>query len=853
LHFICKLNPNFMKKLLLFITTITLNLANGQVVYSDNFDPGSTNTSTSAALSSSISSNALRITGNGTSGKFDNIEYNIHKSGAATLLDITGNYKMYVKAKSSTPMTLRLDLRDELGFNSNENPDSFSTSTAYQIFEVDFKNRLLDGGYGGPCPQGTKCPVDPTKIKNLTLYFNPGIGNFNGTVDIDWISFGESLEVITTPIFLRANLVGYFKNGPKAVNVISKSSFTAKNYEVFNSSNSLVLSGTTSASTPWSDAGQNVAKIDLSSLNINGEYRVKVGDSEIKIRVLDNPLADLSVGALKYYYFNRSSTEITTENGGVWARPTGIPDTNVIVHHSAASLINPKDKVISSPGGWYDAGDYGKYIVNSGISTYTLLAAFENYKTHFENKNLNIPESTNSLPDVLDEIAWNLDWMLTMQVKGTGADNGSVYHKCTGLNFEGIVTPAQFNIQRYAIGRSTSAALNFAAVMAAASRIYSKYEAQKPGYSATLLAAARNAYVWAKANPNRLFLANPVKVEGADPTKPENLVQTGPYEDNNVADEFQWAAVELFITTGENLYKEDINYTTLTKQGVPYWGGTSTLGMLSIANNLSNSNVAQLDKTIVVDKLVGIANGLKANITSNPIETAMNNNDFDWGSNGGAANQIVVLLSAYKASNDSSYLTAAYKAIDYLLGRNAVGISYVTGFGDSSPLAPHHRISEADNVALPVPGMLVGGPQNKNNPDGCLYVDGSKAGKYSDTWCSYSTNEVTINWNAPLAYAVNALSYYTTQVLGNEDFENVSLAKNIKVYPNPVNDVLSISLNSDSVKSALSVYSIDGRLLKSYELNSFENKIDLANYEKGIYILKFKQNEKEFVNKIVKK
>jgi endoglucanase len=829
-----------MKKFILLIAALTINTAKSQVIYSDNFESGVTNTTSSTALVSSINSNALRITGNGSSGIYENLSYNIQNNGVGTLLNITGNYKMYVKAKSSTPMNFRVDLKDEVGYNSNLNPYSFSTSTAYQIFEVDFTDRLKDGAYGGPCTV-SGCMLDATKIKSLTFYFNPGSGNFNGTLDIDWISFGQPLEVINNPIFLRANLVGYYKNGPKAVNLISKSSFTAKNYEVFDSSNTVVLSGTTPASSPWSDAGQHVAKIDLSSINTNGTYKVKVGESEINIRVLDNPLADLSVGSLKYYYYNRASTEITAANGGVWARATGTPDTKVKVHSSAATTNRPENTIISSPKGWYDAGDLNKYVVNSGISTYTLLAAFENYKSYYENKDLNLPESGNNLPDMLDEIIWNLDWMLTMQNKVSDGGDGSVYHKLSGLNFEGIVMPQNYNLERFVIGRSTSAALNFAAVMATASRIFANYDTQKPGYSAALLSAAKEAYIWAKNNPSVLYTANP------------SGVSTGPYEDGYVGDEFQWAAVELFITTGNEQYKNDINYNTLTSQGVPYWGGTSTLGMLSIANNLSNSNVAQLDKTVVVNKLVSIADGLKGNIANNPVETAMNNTDFNWGSNGGAANQIVILLSAYKATNDNSYLTAAYKAMDYLLGRNAVGISFVTGFGDSSPMAPHHRISEADNVALPVPGMLVGGPQNVVNPDGCIYLDGSKAGKYSDTWCSYSTNEVTINWNAPLAYSVNALSYYTQQALGTEDFEDVSFGKNIKYFPVPVEDILSISLNSDSINSVLSLYSIDGRLLKNYDLKSFDNKIDLTSYDKGIYVLKFKQNGKEFVNKIIKK
>jgi endoglucanase len=836
-----------MKKLYFLTTMFIINIVSGQVVYQDNFSTTATNTSTSPGMVPSIVSNALRITGNGTNGQFANIEYTLNSAGLATTADISANKKMYIKAKSSVAMNFRADLRDSAGFNSNLNPVTLSLTNSYQVFEIDFSgtNRLKDGAYGGPCLV-SGCNVNPNAIKNIVFYLNPGTGNYNGTVDIDWISFGQSLEVITTPIYLRANLVGYFKNGPKAVTLLSKNPFAAQNYEVFNGT-TLVTSGTTSASEAWSDAGQHVAKIDLSSITTNGTYTVKIPSSEVNIKILDNPIEDLSVGALKYYYYNRASTAITTANGGAWARATGTLDTDVRIHSSAATTNRPTNTVISSPKGWYDAGDLNKYIVNSGISTYTLLAAFENYKTHFENKNLNLPESGNTIPDILDEVVWNLDWMLTMQNKVANGGDGSVYHKLSGLNFEGRIMPQDYALQRYAIGRSTSAALNFAAVMATASRIFSNYEAQKPGYSATMLAAAREAYTWAKANPTMNYTGNPAGVA------------TGAYEDNNVTDEFQWAAVELFITTGETTYKNDISYTNLTNGWVPGWQSTSTLGVLSIANNLNNVNVLQLgatNTTTVLNKLKSIANTMKTNVTTNPVETAMKNTDFNWGSNGGAANQIVILLSAYKATNDATYLTSAYKALDYLLGRNAIGISFVTGYGDASPLKPHHRISDADGIALPVPGMLVGGPQNAAiiASEGCTYTDTTKAGRYIDDWCSYSTNEVTINWNAPLAYAVNALSYYnTTVLLSNENFDNETFNKNVLVYPNPAKNEITISSNIiGTEKSYVEVYDLQGRLVLGNSIKNQETKLNIESLTNGVYIVKITADNLSTTKKFIK-
>ncbi|QBN19150.1 glycoside hydrolase family 9 protein [Flavobacterium nackdongense] len=832
-----------MKKILVLLLFSQINFVASQIVYSDNFNQGINNTAyPSAAYSTSLVSENLRIVGNGTAGAYAAISYGIHDNGALKDINISGNNKLYIKVKGTGGASLRIDLQDRAGFVTNRNASSISLTTTYQIFEILYTGKFQDGGYGGsPCTSAAApCTVNNTTIKNIIFFVNDATGKYNGTIDIDWISFGQPLEVIAPPIFIRANQVGYFKNRDKAVNLLSTTAFGPQNYKVFNSSNVVILSGVSPSSSYWSDADLNGAKIDLSSIGTNGTYTVKTDQSEMTITIADNPLEELSNASIRYFYYNRASSEITPTNGGAWARSSGTPDDLVKVHSSAATPNRPTNTTIASPKGWYDAGDLNKYIVNSGISTYTLLAAFENYKSHFITKNLNIPESTNNLPDILDEAIWNLDWMLTMQNRVSDGGDGSVYHKLSGLGFEGVIMPANYNLQRYVIGRSTSAALNFAAVMAIASRIFSDYNTQKPGYSATLLAAAKEAYTWAKNNPSMYFTANP------------SGVSTGAYEDNNVNDEFQWAAVELFISTGEAQYNNDVNYFYLTNQGVPSWQSTSTLGILSIANNLTNPNVVQLNTTQVLNKLTAIANTLKNNVANNVVETTMDNYDYNWGSNGMAANQIVVLLSAYKATNDSSYLNAAYKAMDYLLGRNAVGISFVTGFGESSPLKPHHRISEADGIALPVPGMLVGGPQNSNNADGCAYASTTKAGKYSDTWCSYSTNEVTINWNAPLAYATNALQYYQNQSLAINENKSTPL-NNLIIYPNPTKGDLHIGRNNN-FNDVLTIdgFDVNGKTVFKKVLSKDESVINIHSLTKGVYFLKVSDKEKVNTIKILK-
>jgi len=205
--------------------------------------------------------------------------------------------------------------------------------------------------------------------------------------------------------------------------------------------------------------------------------------------------AQAAAAAIKAYYFNRAGIELQAEYAGRYARAAGHPDDHVLVHASAAGPGRPEGSVIASPKGWYDAGDYNKYVVNSAISVYTLLAAYEQFPEFFARQDLHIPESGNGLPDLLNEALWNLDWMLAMQDPA----DGGVYHKLTNKGFDGVVMPHQANGERYVVQKTTAAALDFAAVMAQASRVFAAFDAQRPGLSARMLAASNTgAHLWSE-------------------------------------------------------------------------------------------------------------------------------------------------------------------------------------------------------------------------------------------------------------------------------------------------------------------------------------------------------------------
>lgn len=622
---------------------------------------------------------------------------------------------------------------------------------------------------------------------------------------------------------IKYNQIGYFGNRSKVISITSGSNFSPQAFTVRDSGNNSVLTGTTGTVNLWTDGQLYVSKIDVSSITIAGTYTLQVAGLETEFTIGDDVYESLSDASLKYYYYNRASTSISSTYGGAYARSFGHPDTSVRVHSSAASQERPTGTIISAPKGWYDAGDYNKYIVNSGISTYTLLAAFEHYQSYYLQKAIDFPEAGGNLPDLLDEVKWNLDWMLAMQEPS----DGGVYHKLTGLNFSGRIMPHQYTATRYVIRKSTAAALNFAAVLAVASRVYQQYDVS---YSTTLIEAAEAAYAWAEANPTAYF------------TNPSD-VRTGEYGDNNVTDEFQWAAVELFITTGNASYASDINVSSIGG-GTPFWQYTNPLALISILHH--SDAFPSGDVNTARNTFLGTVNSIKTNVESSVMNISMSSNNYVWGSNSVAANQILLLIRAYELTDDASFLDAAYVGMDYLFGRNGTGFSYVTGFGAMSSQNPHHRISDADNVNAPIPGMLTGGP-NPGQQDNCTgYINDSNAGSYYDDWCSYASNEVTINWNAPLAYTVNALNFYQNGVaLSVSDFD--ASTANVSVYPNPSQGNFNIKTTKGI--SAVEVYSTLGKMVYKGKTSA----ISLPNIPEGLYLLKITTSDRKVITKKVVK
>ena len=485
-------------------------------------------------------------------------------------------------------------------------------------------------------------------------------------------------------------------------------------------------------------SGDAVRLADFSKLNRPGSYRLELNTGErsaafpIGPRVYHDPLRI----AMRAYYGQRCGCNV--DLGGGYRHPA--------CHQKGAfHASSGKSGAVSNHGGWHDAGDYGRYVVNSGISTGTLLWAWEMHGARLKSLTLDIPESGGKTPDFLAEIRWNLNWMLSMQ-----DDDGGVWHKQTSEQFCGFVMPQADTLTSYVIGtgsapyKSTCATADLAAVMAIAARCYGPYDS---AFAQRCLAAARKAFVWAVANP-ALYFQNPPGIA------------TGAYDDNDGSDEILWAAAELWRTTGEDNFGLTFaavatNRLPNLNVSAPAWSNVGSMAYwaYAMAHGKGDAKIVSAIK----EATAGAADSLVEARRASGYGTTLRPSDYVWGSNGVAGNQSLLLLVANVFHPNADYVDAALGNLHYLLGRNCFGVSWVTQVGTNPYQHPHHRPSVADGIAAPWPGLLSGGPNaTPADPVAQRLPQRAPMHMWVDDSEAYSVNEVAINWNAPLVFLLAA-------------------------------------------------------------------------------------------------
>jgi endoglucanase len=590
---------------------------------------------------------------------------------------------------------------------------------------------------------------------------------------------------------VRLNQTGYLPLASKQATVATEVKSTLP-WTLYNNADVVVATGKTKLFGTNTASGEYVHIADFSKFKTPGTgYTLEVyGERSYPFDISNNVYSVLKYDALAYFYHNRSGIAITEPySGGLeWTRPAGhinvapnLGDDDVECFQGvdlASITYTGCSYTLDVTGGWYDAGDHGKYVVNGGISLWTMLNQYEHAlhisgdTSAFDDGTMNIPENSNGVPDILDEARWEMEFLLSMQVPSGGLwegqdMSGMVHHKMHDVAWTGLGLPPDQDAQtRYLYPPSTAATLNLAATAAQCARIW---ETIDPTFSAQCLAAAQTAWDAALAHP-AMYAAN-------------NFTGGGPYDDTDVSDEFYWAASELFITTGDTEFRTFISASPyylkipVTKDqgkvvGSSFdWQETQALGTISIAvvpNNLSNSHQHKAQKNIV-SAGSAYADTIKTEGYGLPYRAG--DGGYRWGSNSDVVNNMMIIGLAYDFKPSVKFLTAISQGMDYLLGRNPNVKSYVSGYGERPLENPHHRFwahSLNDDLPLPAPGAMSGGPNAALQdpfistvfPAGC-----PSQLCYADHIQSYSTNEITINWNAPFAWVVAFLDEaHTLQV-----------------------------------------------------------------------------------------
>lgn len=637
-----------------------------------------------------------------------NLDYSVQAYYDGIVLEQGVVYKFAFDMATTVPRTVVWRIQLNGGDYSAYFTDEIISTTEMQHYEYEIKMEQ---------------PSDPAP----RLCFNVGTYEADGELEAHQIMLDnfeykvldasgkiEQDENAGLPT-INVNQVGFLPDMEKKVTFRGDAIGTA--FKVVNvGTGEVAYEGTITGEVGNASSDENCAVGDFTALTTPGAYKIvnDLGEESFEFLIDEEVYKILLGDTLRMMYLQRCGCELTADLAGDFAHP---------VCHAGEAVVYGTDVKKDVSGGWHDAGDYGRYVVSGAKTVADLLMAYEEYPDVFGD-DLNIPESGNGVPDILDEVRFELEWMFKMQ-----ETNGGVYHKVTCKNFPGTVMPQDETEQLVISPISNTATADFAAVTAMAARTYEAYDAD---FARKCLAASEKAIAYYEANKDAPGFRNP------------SDVVTGEYPDEDATDEYFWALAELYKTTGDVKYENAIKAINTDSLAMALgWQGVGVYGAYTYCS------IADADSSLKSKLQAGIdaeAQKLEENRKADAYGSTLGS-EYPWGSNMTIANNgMIYLMTGNKAGAQSQ--------LSYLLGNNTNSYCFVTGYGTISPNGTHHRPSQALKITMK--GMLVGGP-NSNLEDPYaqqVLKDKAPAKCYVDNEQSYSCNEVTVYWNSPLVYLI---------------------------------------------------------------------------------------------------
>lgn len=457
----------------------------------------------------------------------------------------------------------------------------------------------------------------------------------------------------------------------------------------------------------WS--GNNIYQADFSNLQSTGKYYIQVADigRSDTFEISGDVFADVFRKTFRLFYHSRNSTAIQppfADNG--FERPSGIADRlNGYVYPTILTGVSKSnasaEKYRPIRGGWFDAGDYGQYVVNAAPVWHFFSSGFDINSDALSLDDTRIPESGNRIPDMIDELEWGITWLLAMQDQA----DGGVFSRLVPLQWDDRL-PQEVDSPRYFFEKTTHATASFAAATAIHARLIKH---TSPGNSANILKAAESAWEFLQKSP-------PWPAEGE---KYQNAkgVHAGEYSDSSSLDNRLWASAELYRSTGKKKYYDafsklfsqiDIDptaYVSFKEQALA--GCWAMLMAMQDGLSVDPDLARQLQ-----DNILSSAEWLVRKSDENPYRAAVHQYKgfTGWGSFAQSTRAVIPLLQAYRLSGNEKYSSRAKEMANPQLGANPLSISYITGVGKRYPRHPLSKLSKFDNLDEPLAGIPVNGP-----------------------------------------------------------------------------------------------------------------------------------------------
>ena len=491
---------------------------------------------------------------------------------------------------------------------------------------------------------------------------------------------------------------------------------------------------------------------DFSEITEPGTYRIQLADGSesAPFDIRRDVYSEVAGKALKSYYLSRCGAPLEDPWAGIFARAAC---------HTADARYHPlldSDGQRVTTGGWHDAGDFGKYVHSASVSLAHMLMMYEQFPKAFASDSIGIPESNNGIPDLLDEMQVALDWMLTMQVEGDDRELAGGVHYMVNTYEYVWSTAANDHADRFVYGISSVATADFAAAMALAARVFASVPALK-SKAERYRQAALLAWGFLERHPG-LYPENGF-IRPAD-------TLTGGYADSpdlNDRDDRLWAAVELALTNSDPRFIQALErlddpflnenfFSSESFSGELRWENTVGFPFVQAALQAIPGLESKQQKRIR-QQFLDFNHQLLKRIENDGFGVALD--QYFWGSTGGALaiGQMLVFASQL-APERTEFLQGALHQLHYVLGRNALNSSFVSGVGQRYPRAIHHAVFANDGLEAIHPGLLAGGPNPNLEADETLprFFDDSTppALCYVDHVDSWASNENCILYNAPL-------------------------------------------------------------------------------------------------------